>query len=94
MGLYVNSFCNIKSSHYKYELSNSESEILTVISIKENGLVCVCVCVRVRVRVRVCVCVCARVCARVCVCVCVWGGGRNYVMESAGGRVLTLIYFL
>jgi hypothetical protein len=38
MLLYVSSFCNIKSFHYKYELSSPETEILTIISIKENGL--------------------------------------------------------
>jgi len=64
MWLYVSSFCNIKFLHYKYELSNPESEILTIISIKENGLTSLCVCVW-------CVCVCVCVCVCGCVCVCV-----------------------
>ena len=58
MWLYVNSFCNIKSSHQKYELSNPESEIFTIISIKENGrTVCVCVCVCVCSRARLVCCI-------------------------------------
>jgi hypothetical protein len=45
MWLYVSSFCNIKFLHYKYEISNPESEILTNMSIKENGFTRLCVCV-------------------------------------------------
>ena len=38
MWLYASSFCNIKSSHCKYELSNPESEILTIGRILYYGM--------------------------------------------------------
>jgi hypothetical protein len=62
MWLYVSSFCNIKSSHLKYELSNPESEILTIVSIKENGRTRLCV------RVRACMPIWSRLCHGMC-----WG---------------------
>jgi len=49
--LYVNSFCNIKFSHSKCEISNPEFEMLAIIrEIELTVCVCVCLCV--------CVCVC------------------------------------
>ena len=85
--LYVNSFCNIKFSHSKCEISNPEFEMLAII--REIELtVCVFVCV--------CVCVCGYLSGRdyvmECVVGCVGSKPVRRVGFSLPSTVLWLVY--